>query len=438
MSTRILCRVDGVTAQTLIHPDNLALGMRGHLEHDADLISVLMQIQSQQRTYVLLDGCPGCLYRRCRPGCRVLLFGRTLRAAGGSPTTLVPITEGLAPRCYTRMALAWPRRHAPMLTADLLHPYPEARLLLHWRHRRLPRPTLTLAALLMVGADGPDPADPLRTAGWWARSLPPACHALWTTPTPRGLFPGTAWRGDPSLLLPQDIHAVTGGTTLLTPDVVQKPAAAAATLAHRRNRTCRTTSHPADPTDLHRLAETESAPDAAVAAIPLLTYAILTAANQAILRGLTIFAAPETATESPASAPSSASTPADSTTSAQAGDDSVLITPPPPPSIWPAGPGTGKSAMNPGDVGMVVERILASETILAGPTPGLSRKRLVALLPEIWKEHTQILLAWCDAAGMLDAPRDPADPWRYARPLILTDPEQIAARLQATAIPSKE
>ncbi len=430
MNQRILWRVEGLTPQTLIRPDNLALGMRRHLEHTADLISVLMQIQTQQRSYVLLDGCPGCLYRRCHPGCRVLLFGRTLRAASGSASTLVPITEGLAARRYTRVALAWPRRHARLLTANLLRPYPDARLLLHWRHRHLPRPTLTVAALLMVGTDGPDPAATLRESGWRAVSLPFRVHTLWTTPTPRGLLPGAAWRGEPAVLLPQDMSAATEGTDVLRPNDDPAPAASHAVLTHRVPGTTWHIGQPAPPAPQPLL---PAAQDGSL--MPLLTYALLTAANQALLHGVLLFAAAATPADTASTEPAPLS-PADSS-DPSAADDAVLITPPPPPSIWPAGPGTGKSAMAPADVGTVVEQMLTSETIAGGEPPGLSRKRLGALLPEIWKEHTQTLLAWFEAAGILDPPRDPADPWRHARPVHITDRDQIAERLQTTAIPTK-
>jgi hypothetical protein len=159
-----------------------------------------MQIGARQQSYVGTTGCAGCPHERCDPGCPMALLRRTLTQV--LPSSATRLTRGsLAARPYTRAVLATPLRTAHPLHAAQLAGWPEARLTVSWLRMR--RSQRRVAALLAVGADGPDPAAHLRVLGWqpWPLSqrlaqavvrLPVAGHA------PRTL--------DPTLLLP-------GGTT---------------------------------------------------------------------------------------------------------------------------------------------------------------------------------------------------------------------------------
>lgn len=95
-------------------------------------------------------------------------------------------------------------------------------------------------------------------------------------------------------------------------------------------------------------------------------------------------------------------------------------------SIWPHGPGT----MRPVAVGALMEQLRTSPVITTGDTPGVSRKRLVLVLPDEQAEYARHLLVWLDRAGL------PAEPFRAPRPLVAVDDADMAARLAATPVPS--
>jgi hypothetical protein len=199
MAQRSLWRLDGATDATLVQPVRLHQGLRLHLEH-TELTTMLMQIGEQQHAYLSVGGCEGCVHGRCVPGCYVELMRRLLHACFDA-CTLRPVAGGLATRPYRRAVLAWPTAKAELLARMPLASWSEARLIVHWRgtQRRI-----SSAALLAVGADGPDPAAALRAAGWQAWALPGALGpmlansaSLPTLPFPR------AWRHAPALLWPQ-------------------------------------------------------------------------------------------------------------------------------------------------------------------------------------------------------------------------------------------
>lgn len=102
---------------------------------------------------------------------------------------------------------------------------------------------------------------------------------------------------------------------------------------------------------------------------------------------------------------------------------------------WPAGPGTGRAAMSPADVADLARALLESHDVMHGDSPGLSRKRVAALLAERHKQHAGTLLGWFTAAGLLAAPADPEQPDRSPRVLLATDPPQIAELLRAAPWP---
>ncbi len=206
--TKTLWRLDGATTATCVQADRLEQGLRLHLEHTS-LSTVLMQIGAQQQAYLGGAGCEGCAYGRCTPGCYVELLRRLLRACTDT-CTLGAVAGGLAKRPYRRMALAWPTTQAESIDNLTLAPWPEARLLVHWRGTQH---QIACAALLAVGADGPELAPALRALGWHSWALPgPLGSKLANSAFPRQLPFPRAWPHAPSLLWPQ---AVEASTTLL-------------------------------------------------------------------------------------------------------------------------------------------------------------------------------------------------------------------------------
>jgi hypothetical protein len=202
-------------------------GLRLHLAH-APLDCIVMQIGARQQSYVGTTGCAGCPHDRCDPGCPMALLRRTLTQA--LPSTATRLTRGsLATRPYTRAVLATPLRTAQALTAAHLGGWPEARLTVSWLRMR--RSQRRVAALLAVGADGPDPAAHLRMLGWqpWPLSqrlaqavvrLPVAGHA------PRTL--------DPTLVLPSGLlnDPLHTNTESLEPSLTPEQDAALADWLH--------------------------------------------------------------------------------------------------------------------------------------------------------------------------------------------------------------
>ena len=199
MTERTLWGLEGATDATLLQPDWLEQGVRLHIAHN-ELTTVLMQIGTQQQGYVGLEGCDGCGYGRCRPGCYVELLRRLLRVCfdGGA---LRAVAGGLARRPYQRVALAWPTAKTAPLTDLSLAPWSEARLIVQWRGTA---EQIACAALLAVGGDGPEPAVALRRAGWRAWTLPKALGTkLANSPFPPRLPFARAWPHAPTLLWPQ-------------------------------------------------------------------------------------------------------------------------------------------------------------------------------------------------------------------------------------------
>ncbi len=205
MSLLSLWRLNNAT--TLHHPATLTEGLERHLARD-DLLSVLVQIGTQQQGYVALRGCEGCQTDSCTIGCRMALLGRVLRASFSAQTALDAVPLGLALRPYTRAALAWPTPQSEPLAGDLLAPWSEARLTVHWRRRVLPQ-LLVCTALLLVGNEGPDPVAALRAAQWRAIPLPnQLLRSSHDQPTALWGVIGTPWPQTPFLLLPQSVASV--------------------------------------------------------------------------------------------------------------------------------------------------------------------------------------------------------------------------------------
>src|SRR5207244_10633196 len=105
------------------------------------------------------------------------------------------------------------RKSDPVASVPLA-PWPEARLIVHWRgkHRQI-----ACAALLAVGAAGPDPAQALRAAGWQTWALPGALGPkLANSASPPALPFPRAWPHTPALLWPQP-------AALFIPDTIPMP-----------------------------------------------------------------------------------------------------------------------------------------------------------------------------------------------------------------------
>jgi hypothetical protein len=92
--------------------------------------NILMQIGAEQRSYLIADGCDGCTYGRCQPGCRADSLQRTLHGAGAGSLRLVK--GGLASRPYRYGWLLIPSQSAQPLTASMLAEAHDARLIQHW------------------------------------------------------------------------------------------------------------------------------------------------------------------------------------------------------------------------------------------------------------------------------------------------------------------
>lgn len=196
---RTLWRCAEMTPANLRQPEQWASGLQLHLQH-APLTAITMRIGAQQQSYVALDGCGACLRNACRVGCRVALLRRLITGcfAGGSLRT-VAAPQGLATRPYTRVVLARPCRESEPLQATLLASWEEARLSAHWQSQRR---DLTVATLLAVGQEGPDPAVMLRAVGWKPIPLPIQLgrHLAGQTLPPALPF-GAAWFGTVNLFL---------------------------------------------------------------------------------------------------------------------------------------------------------------------------------------------------------------------------------------------
>jgi hypothetical protein len=160
-----------------------------------------MQIETQQRSYLVLDGCAGCLRDQCRVGCPAALFRRLFGScATDMALTAVPPPQGLVCRPYTRGGFAWPDTNAQPLDSTLLRPWADARVMVHWRRYGA---SICGSVVLLASADGPDPTSPLRECGWHALTLPLRMATRWhQASTPPGLPFGMPWRQPLFLLLP--------------------------------------------------------------------------------------------------------------------------------------------------------------------------------------------------------------------------------------------
>jgi hypothetical protein len=92
--------------------------------------------------------------------------------------------------------------------------------------------------------------------------------------------------------------------------------------------------------------------------------------------------------------------------------------------------------MQPYELAHLIELCLASPAFIGGERPGVSKKRLGAVLPVALAEHSAQLMVWLGRAGVLADPLVPAEPWRNPRLLRSADAAWLAAALTATPIPT--
>ena len=409
MAAPRLWNVQDATPDTFANAGAFAAALRQHLQYTpAGLISVLLQIGAEQSAYVLAAGCAGCALDSCVPGCRVDLLERVI-GVGYAESHLRLVTRGLLPRPYTRVVLAWPTTTARPLEAGLLHPWREARLTLHWRHRRRPRAVLTLGAVLAVGQDGPDPVPYLRTLRW--RALPVRLAAALYMGQPRGTFWQASWRQAPHLLLPsrgvgqagaRPIDAASAGAGMpeLRPCV---PMGGAGCTAEPLPVSAASAQHTA-----------VGSPNAARLAALLGGEPAWTAGGSTPTRE-----------EAPPVASGSGAAPV-------AGPARMASAADAPDPCWPALPGR----MAPAELRQLVERLVTSPPINAGPFPGLTPGRLHTVLLPGQRPLTRLLLVWFDRAGLLEASVKADEPYRHPRPLRCADPGWIAAQLLNTPVPT--
>jgi hypothetical protein len=395
---RMVWRLDGLTIDMPIDLERLTAGLALHLTR-ADLLTIVMRIGAQTRAYLALDGCGGCERGRCEIGCYADLFSRMLTHSTGGAAILHHVPGGLATRVYPRAVVATPTRRARALDTTLLTPWPEARLILHWRGARR---TQGLGALLLVGRDGPDPAEALRAQGWrpWPRLSwvvrRGAQRAIPTQIAMRG-----RWTAPPFLLLPPS-HV--GDVPL--PAKPDKPNDTASTmhdgLLDMLPRLTGATNgrYGANGTS------TSTPDDAALAAW------LRTAIDQARQSEDAVGSAPVAIAEA--------------VPTAEAGLDNSATS-------WPSGP----CGLRPATLKDVIFHLTTDAAFMSGTQVsqiGVVKGRLIKQLG-LADEVAAALIVWLDAAGVLADPYRPEDRWRKPRQLILTDSAQIAQRLRATPLP---
>lgn len=453
----MLWRLEPHPPSRMPHPA-LADDLRLHLRY-APLLTVLMQIGSQQQSYLQTTGCSGCRHQRCRPDCRMQLLKRLL-VADQVARDLRPIPLGLAIRPYTRMVLAIPGPQAQALDGQVLHPWRDARL---WAVWRMVAGHAMVGVALAAGADGPDPLLLLRTHGWYGWTVPASMVRAGTSSTIPWHIPyGWVWPHAPQVLLPR--HAGTPPSEPIVPPppppalaptplpAATDPAAASdalplmvggqvlglltMTLVLRTLTTLQQIEHPipmadtrmddmsdptepairsAEPVPLPRRRRWSRAPQASAS-----TPAPTTISHTS--RSLDHDAGASTPSNAPAAVPGTAATACDT-------DDT---TPTHAALAWVDGPGLAAD-----EVAHLMTLLVQTPRFTTGPQHGVSVQGLKTHVG-LDRPHAKALLTWLDQAGILAAPRFPAAPWQAPRPLVTNDLAEIAAKLAATPLPTAD
>jgi hypothetical protein len=460
MSARHLWRIANLPSQPAGQLDTLAAGLRTHL-HFADLQTTLVQIGGRQQAYVALGGCAGCVHGRCVLGCRTELLRRLIQGTLGPQVQLQIVRKGLVRRPYREAWLLCPMPSAEPLDGDALRGLPEARLTLDWSHHPFFPEQLTGAGLLLSSVETKLKAW-FRACGWHALPVRQARLADWLASYhTRSLHLRGPWEREPHLLLPvskpvlllppggyrhtavpggksdeqaqgEDDWSAPGMTALV---VTEQPAVATSTEPGRgvAESARRWLEAVRDRLPLPRPPQ----PDAAPASSPQPGGKPTPSDNderdpvapaQAASMSEPVASAEPTPTVHAAEA-----TPAPD--DAASSDEVPAASDPAPagPAVsWPAGPGQ----MQPYELAHLIELCLASPAFIGGERPGVSKKRLGAVLPVALAEHSAQLMVWLGRAGVLADPLVPAEPWRNPRLLRSADAAWLAAALTATPIPT--
>jgi len=200
MSNRTLWGIDSGAETMDVDHVRLVAGVHLHVIH-SPITTVTMRIGEQQRSYIVLEGCAGCVLDHCRVGCPAALFRRLFQSCvTGATLNAVASPQGLACRPYTRGVFAWPNAHSQPVDSTLLHLWADARLLIHWRRYGA---HMCVSALLLATEDGPEPASAMRERTWRTLALPTGMVTRWRqAATPLTLPFGAPWWQSLFLLLP--------------------------------------------------------------------------------------------------------------------------------------------------------------------------------------------------------------------------------------------
>jgi hypothetical protein len=159
----LLWRIEGESAAPNIA--GWQQGLTLHLLFQA-VTTIVVRRDGAIRHYLALESCPHCRPDGCDRVCPRMLFAQlvhtTLPGVG-----LIPAIR-LAPRAAERrLVVALPRRaDARLLDSAFLSQWQEGRLVTTWSRLEAKPQPIRVGALLVVSADGPDPAPALHAAGW--------------------------------------------------------------------------------------------------------------------------------------------------------------------------------------------------------------------------------------------------------------------------------
>lgn len=90
------------------------------------------------------------------------------------------------------------------------------------------------------------------------------------------------------------------------------------------------------------------------------------------------------------------------------------------------------------DLRNILTRAICNETIVAGPFPGLSPKRLKQCMDRAFHPYADTVLVWFEQAGLLAEPVKAEEPFRHPRRLMNEDLRWMAERLRATPVPQED
>ena len=166
--THLLWRIEG----TSMTPDRVSWheGLILHLLFQT-VTTIVVRRDGATRHYLALEGCPHCRPDGCERVCHRTLFAQLIRTSLPG-IALTPVVRLAARATETRRVAAVPRRtDAQLLETTFLSQWQEGRLVTTWSRLRAKPQPIRVGALLLVGADGPEPSRALHTVGWRADVL---------------------------------------------------------------------------------------------------------------------------------------------------------------------------------------------------------------------------------------------------------------------------